>query len=87
VIIPGERISAVADFLQISRDTLQVIRQNLFLAIVYNGLAIPLAAFGMLGQRGPLIAAVAMALSDLTVVGNSLRLKRRLDRKTGATKS
>ena len=87
VIIPGERISAVADFLQISRDTLQVIRQNLFLAIVYNGLAIPLAAFGMLGQRGPLIAAVAMALSDLTVVGNSLRLKRRLDRKPGSTKS
>lgn len=81
VIVPGNRLLAIPDFLQIARDTLRVIRQNLFLAFFYNGLAIPLAALGMLGQHGPLIAAFAMALSDLAVVGNALRLKRRLDRR------
>jgi Cu+-exporting ATPase len=82
VIVPGNRLLAIPEFLQIARDTLRVIRQNLFLAFFYNGLAIPLAALGMLGQRGPLIAAVAMALSDLAVVGNALRLKHRLDRRS-----
>lgn len=79
VIVPGNRLLAIPDFLHIARETLTVIRQNLFLAFFYNGLAIPLAALGLLGQRGPLIAAIAMALSDLAVVGNALRLKRRLD--------
>lgn len=81
VVVPGNRLLAIPDFLQIARETLSVIRQNLFLAFFYNGLAIPLAALGILGQRGPLIAAVAMALSDLAVVGNALRLKRRLDKR------
>ncbi|MFM7833521.1 MAG: HAD-IC family P-type ATPase, partial [Planctomycetaceae bacterium] len=81
VVVPGNRLLAIPDFLQIARETLTVIRQNLFLAFFYNGLAIPLAALGILGQRGPLIAAVAMALSDLAVVGNALRLKRRLDKR------
>lgn len=79
VVIPGDRIEAVADLVQLSRLTLSAIRQNLVFAFVYNVLAIPAAAAGLLGSSGPLWAALAMGFSDLTVVGNSLWLKRRLE--------
>jgi Cu+-exporting ATPase len=80
VVIPGDRVQAVAELIELSRATLKTIRQNLFFAFLYNTLAIPLAAFGLLGTSGPLWAALAMGVSDFTVVGNALRLKRRLDR-------
>jgi len=80
VVIPGDRVQAVAELIELSRATLRTIRQNLFFAFLYNTLAIPLAAFGLLGTSGPLWAALAMRVSDVTVVGNALRLKRRLGR-------
>jgi P-type E1-E2 ATPase len=80
VVIPGDRVSAVPELLMLSRATLRTIHQNLVFAFLYNVLAIPLAAFGLLGASGPLVAAVAMGMSDITVIGNALRLRRQLDK-------
>ena len=81
LVVPSDRVLAVADAVYLSRRTLRTIRQNLFLAFVYNSVAIPAAAFGLLGPYGPLIAAAAMGLSDVSVIGNALRLKASLNRK------
>jgi Cu+-exporting ATPase len=72
IVLVGESLSGAAAAIRLSRATMRVIRQNLVLAFAYNVLAIPLAAFGLLN---PLIAAAAMALSDVTVIGNALRLR------------
>lgn len=80
VVIPGHRPSAVPLLVDIARRTLRAIHQNLFFAFFYNTTMIPVAAFGLLGPWGPLIAAGAMAVSDITVVGNAVRLGRNLRR-------
>jgi len=83
VVIPAHRPSAVPLLVNIAKRTLRAIKQNLFLAFVYNSAMIPVAAFGLLGTWGPVIAAGAMAVSDVSVIGNTVRLstslRRRLD--------
>lgn len=63
---------AAADAFAIARVTVRVMRQNLFWAFVYNAIGIPLAAFG---QLNPILASAAMALSSVSVLANSLRLR------------
>ncbi len=72
VIMNSNEMESLAYAFLISKHTYRTIKQNLFWAFFYNIVAIPLAAFGFLN---PMIAALAMAFSDVVVIGNSLRLK------------
>jgi len=66
-------INKVTEAIQLSTDTIKIIKQNLFWAFGYNTIAIPVAA---LGKLNPMIASAAMALSSVSVIVNSLRLNK-----------
>lgn len=72
IILLNGDLSSLTKALAISRHTLLTIKQNLFWAFFYNVVAIPVAAVGLLS---PMIGALAMAFSDVIVIGNSIRLK------------
>jgi P-type E1-E2 ATPase len=73
VVILREDLREVATLIALGRTTMRIVRQNLAWAFGYNVVGILMAAFGLLR---PVVAAAAMVLSSLCVVGNSLRLQR-----------
>jgi Cu+-exporting ATPase len=82
IIMNASDLNSVARAFRISKAALLTIKQNLFWALIYNVIAIPVAAAGYLS---PIIGSLSMAFSDVVVIGNSLRLriKNIFDQKTG----
>lgn len=74
------RLKAIPEAIRISRLTIRNVRQNLTFAFLYNVIIVPFAAFGLLE---PWMAGTAMALSSVSVVGNSLRLTGQLKKAAG----
>ena len=72
IVLSGKNLQVLYRAIKLSLSTFQKIRQNLFLAFIYNLVAVPLAICGILH---PVIAEAAMALSSITVIGNANRLR------------
>ena len=79
IVLSGNTLSGVSNAFRLSRATLRVIKQNLFWALFYNAICIPVAAgalYPLLGwQLSPMLASAAMSCSSLFVVSNALRLR------------
>ena len=73
VVLVGANIASLASAVRLSRATMRKIRQNLFWAFFYNCIGIPVAALGLLS---PVVAGAAMAFSSVSVVTNSMLLKK-----------
>lgn len=73
IVLVRNDLRTLSQAVQISRKTMTNIKENLFWALIFNSIGIPLAAFGILN---PMIAGTAMAFSSVTVVSNAIRLKR-----------
>jgi cation transport ATPase len=71
LVLMGGSLMAVSETLDLARRTFTIVRQNLFWAFAYNAVGITLAMAGVLN---PILAAAAMVLSSLSVIGNSRRL-------------
>ncbi len=72
VVLMNDSLISLAEAFGISRKTYGLIKQNLFISLVYNSITIPLA---MMGYVIPLLAAISMSFSSLLVVGNSMRVR------------
>jgi Cu+-exporting ATPase len=72
VVLMSGNLEGVIGAVKLSKRTISIIKQNLFWAFIYNTIGIPLAALGLLN---PMFAALAMSMSSVSVVSNSLRLK------------
>ncbi len=70
----GKHVAMIGGGIELSTNTIRVIKQNFFWAFGYNTITIPVAAFGKLN---PMIASVAMAFSSVSVIVNSLRLNKK----------
>ena len=73
IVISGSAVGCVPKAYALSRATIRVIKQNLFWALCYNAVCIPVAALGLLT---PMLASAAMSLSSVCVVTNALRLRK-----------
>ncbi len=73
IVLLSNDLRGVLNAINLSKRTINTIKQNLFWAFIYNVIGVPLAAFGILP---PIFAAIAMSFSSVSVVSNSLRLKK-----------
>jgi P-type Cu2+ transporter len=73
LVLMSDQLDAIPAAIRQARETLRIVRQNIVWAVGYNGIALPVAASGLLT---PWLAALGMSLSSLIVVGNALRLRR-----------
>ncbi|MBS7619673.1 HAD-IC family P-type ATPase, partial [Candidatus Bathyarchaeota archaeon] len=73
IVLVKDDVRDVSVSIDLSKTTMRKIKQNLFLSLVYNTALIPVAAFGLLS---PILAAAAMSMSSVSVVGNSALLRR-----------
>ncbi len=74
VLVNNRELHSLTHLHQLSKGTMRTIRQNLIWALIYNIVAIPMAAAGFLS---PVLASLSMAFSDVVVIGNSIRLRYR----------